>query len=123
MVDPSTVVTVASNIWNFLNTTEVQDLVKKIKDKIKEMKVLSYEQLMKFVVDGKPDDVRVVAAALLREKISNGKTRVSIIYLDKNNKPIFGDGNGLDYGFSLSVEQMDAEVADLFGNLDLILLT
>ena len=123
MADPVTVIATISKIWDFLNKTEVREFFEKIKNKIKELKVLSYDTLMKYVIDGRPDDARVVAAALLREKMQNGKTRISIVYLDKNNKPIFGDGNGLDYGFSLAAEQMDAEIMDMFGDLDLVLLT
>lgn len=122
MVDPVLVMQAAKKVWDFCNKTEVKDFIKQIKDKVNEMKTLSYDILMDMVVKERPDDERVVAAALLREKKGN-VTKISIIYLNGKNEPVFGDGNGKDYGFSLQSTQVNPDVDDLFGDKDLVLLT
>lgn len=122
MVDPVVIMDAASKVWTFLNSTEVQTVIKQIKEKVQKLKILTYDTLMSYVVKEKPDDERVVAAALLRET-KGDKVCISVIYLNRKNVPVFGDGNGKDYGFTLQPENIDDEIKDLFGEKNLVLLT
>ncbi len=122
MANPILLIEAAKKVWDFCNKTEVQAFIKQIKDKVTEMKTLSYDVLMEMVVKEKPDDERVVAAAILREK-KGEVTKISVVYLNSKNQPIFGDGNGKDYGFSLQSALVNPDIDDLFGDKDLVLLT
>lgn len=121
-MNPDLIMQTAKKIWDFCNKTEVQVFIRQIKEKVKEINTLSYDVLMDMVVKDKPDDERVVAAALLREK-KGDITKISIIYLNRKNEPIFGDGNGKEYGFSMQSALINPDVDDLFGDKDLVLLT
>lgn len=122
MVDPVVIMDAASKVWTFLNSTEVQTVIKQIKEKVQKLKILTYDTLMSYVVKEKPDDERVVAAALLKET-KGSQVCISVIYLNSKNVPVFGDGRGKDYGFTLQPENIDDEIKDLFGDKNLVLLT
>ncbi len=95
--------------------------VKALKD-IKSLNELSYDFIMKSVADNRPDDVRVVKVALLRENLEGDAKRISVIYMDKNNQPVFGDGSGKEYGFAYSSAHVAQELLDLFDKDDLVIL-
>lgn len=95
--------------------------VNTLKD-IKSINELSYDFIMKSVTDNRPDDIRVVKVALLREKLENEKTKISVVYMDTNNKPIFGDGAGKEYGFAYTSTKIAQDLLDIFDKDDLVVL-
>lgn len=83
---------------------------------------LSYDFIMKSVAEGKPDDERVECVALMREETNDGKQKISIVYMDKQKKPIYGDGAGATYGCSYIASSLSKELQDLFEKQDLVIL-
>lgn len=89
---------------------------------ISKVQTLDYDFLMKSITDGRPqDDERVVSVAILKE---NGEDsfRISVVYMDKERKPVFGDGSGKDYGFAYEVKELDSELLNLFEKDNLVFL-
>lgn len=83
---------------------------------------LSYDFVMKATADNRPDDIRVVKAALLCETQENGEKKISIIYMDKKNQPVFGDGSGKEYGSSYSSKKVSQDLLDLFEKDNMVIL-
>ena len=83
---------------------------------------LSYRELIEDITKSKPDDLRVVQCAVLKQEKA-GNVEISVIFLDKDNQPVMQSEDGkVSYGFSYTLKDMDQELAALFSRHDLVIL-
>jgi hypothetical protein len=69
-----------------------------------------------------PNDPSIVVAAAIRERTWCGGTRVHCIFLDANNQ-VCVDADGRPYGRTIHATRLANEVASVFGNRDILILT
>ena len=83
--------------------------------------VLTYRRLIDDMVTFKPEDEKIKAAAAVKEVKTDGTIKISIVYLDAENNPVWDDGKKNDYSFAISAKKLDDELTQIFGDKNMIL--
>ncbi len=83
--------------------------------------VLTYRKLLDDIVTFKPEDADVKACAVVKELKSTGEVKINVVYLDKDNNPIWQDGKKQECSFALVAKKMDPELTDAFGDKNIII--
>ncbi|MDR1740933.1 MAG: hypothetical protein LBR38_03685 [Synergistaceae bacterium] len=85
-------------------------------------RVESFKEAVKWLVEHRPDDPRVVKAAVLRSKKAGGRRfELVLAYMDANNELVC-DAKGAPYGVKREVDGFDDELERAFGEHDLIIV-
>lgn len=83
--------------------------------------VLTYKKLLDDIVTFKPEDAEVKACAVVKELKTTGEVKINVVYLDKDNNPIWQDGKKQECCFALVAKKMDPELTDAFGDKNIII--
>jgi len=84
------------------------------------MQTLHYKDVIEYFVKDKPNDPMVVKGAMMIFKEDETLFFIQM-FLNKENKPVGGNAESL-YGRRLIYETMDAELKDVFGESDLVIV-
>ena len=87
---------------------------------IKQAEVLTYEDSVRYFVNSRPDDERIVKGALL-QRPKDTATLVIWLFLDENNLPL-SDEKGNPYGRKLLAARLDEELREWFGDKDVLIV-
>lgn len=82
----------------------------------------TYKELINYVVANKPNLSNVSKAAVIKRVDSNNLIKLTFIYLDSANKPIWKDDYGIELSFVVIARSIDEEIKSLFGRKDIILI-
>lgn len=83
-------------------------------------KPYTFEDMVRYFVNNKPDNMGKIRGALLREKAFMGY-KLTCVFIDADNSIVVRK-NGKPYGESLNVRSFDSELEDHFGDSDMIIL-
>jgi hypothetical protein len=86
------------------------------KPRVARTDMLSFREVVQYFKENRPDDSRIVAGALLRQR-GNRRTRYVHVFLDDADRPV-ADGKGVPYGRVVRAAQEDDELAAAFGRSD-----
>lgn len=81
---------------------------------------LTYEDVIEELVKNKPSDTNIAKGAALKRTL-NDKLEITILYLDKNNEPVWGDNPKKPYGCIKRTRKLNPELAEFFSDKDLII--
>lgn len=81
---------------------------------------IKYADLVGEVLQNKPDDLKVKKCGVMRAKLPNGDIELTIVYLDDNAEPVWGDAKK-SYGFKKRTKKLDSELLDYFGDKDILI--
>ena len=82
----------------------------------------TYKELINYVVANKPNLSNVSKADVIKRVDSNNLIKLTFIYLDSANKPIWKDDYGIELSFVVIARSIDEEIKSLFGRKDIILI-
>lgn len=82
--------------------------------------LLRYEDMITGILQNRPKDPSVVGCCVLQEK-ADTNTRVTFIYIDKNDEPVCGNGPK-PYGFYLLTKSFDDELIRQFDGKDMLVV-
>ena len=91
----------------------------------KPIEFLSYRELLDLVIKNKPDIEDFKRAAIVKRTIGdfdNKKIKLTVAYLDKNDRPIWKDSNGNEMCVVIIARKIDDEIKEVFGNRDTIII-
>lgn len=83
--------------------------------------LLTYAQVVQELVRNKPNEPTVCKGAALKKEISPGCIEITILYLDANNEPVWGDDPKHPYGCVKKTKQIDSELSAMFDGKDMII--
>ena len=86
---------------------------------------LSYRELLDYVIKNKPNLEEFRRAAIVKRIIGNyedKKIKLTIAYLDNNDRPIWKDSNGNELCVVIIANKIDDEIKEVFGNKDTIFM-
>lgn len=81
---------------------------------------LTYDHTIKGALQNKPADPTVIGCCVLQEP-ADEYTRVTFIYIDQNDEPVFGNGSK-PYGFYLLTKSFDDELNEAFAGQDMLVI-
>jgi hypothetical protein len=84
-----------------------------------EVAVLTFRDVVTWVTKNRPNDKRVVKAAILRET-SRRSLKVTTVFLDKDGQLVSG-ASGIPLGRAQRVGRLDQELEEFFGKRDMVL--
>ena len=116
MIDPSAEVLKKISIVLFPYIEKLSNLLYK-----RTIPVLTYRKLLDDIVVFKPEDAEVKSCAVVKEMKPNGEFKINVVYLDKDNNPIWKDGKNQECSFALAARKIDQELTDTFGNQNIII--
>ena len=93
-------------------------------DKIQKLRrnTITYRDLIHEMTVSKPNDPDVNQCAVLKENLPDGVIRLTIIYLDSENNPVFTSKDGKQsYGCEITVKQIDQELTAAFNGKSLLI--
>jgi hypothetical protein len=112
-------------LWKVLTHEDVQRLAIIIHDiwsrrslQAATLPTLDYDESVKYFVENRPADDRIVKGALLLQPQS-GKSLLTWVFLDVNNEPV-KQANGNPYGRQTLVEKLDEELLEYFDGKSLM---
>lgn len=82
--------------------------------------ILTYSNVVAGLVNLRPKDTAIVKGAALKKQIRPDRIEVTLLYLDVNNEPVWGEDPKHPYGCVCITKQLDQELIELFGDKDLI---
>ncbi len=87
-----------------------------------EMFTVMYKDIVEYFVDDRPEDDRIVAGALFRQRRSNGDAGILLVqsFLDSNKNPVYGPAKK-PYGRLIQARNIDNELRQMFHDRDLII--
>ena len=102
----------------------VINLIAKIGDKIKKLRrnSITYRELLNEIITSKPGDSSICQCAVMKDTLSTGEIRLTIVYMDSENTPVFTSKNGVEkYGCEITVKTIDQELIDAFNGKSLLI--
>ncbi len=91
----------------------------------KQIEFLSYRELIDLVIKNKPSTENFKRAAIVKRIIGSfdeKKIKLTIAYLDSNDRPIWKDSNGDELSVVIIAKKIDDEIKEVFGNKDTIII-
>jgi hypothetical protein len=82
---------------------------------------LTYEDVIGWLVDNRPDDDAACQAGVLRAPSDDGRIEVTLVYLNRAGEVVI-DKRGKPCGRKLIVDELDNELAGAFGKDSLIIV-
>ena len=97
--------------------TTVCDMLKKLRKNS-----ISYRELLHEMMTSKPNDPQITQCAVIKDMLPEGDIRLTIIYMNSENTPVFASKNGVEkYGCEITVKTMDQELIDAFNGKSLLI--
>ena len=83
--------------------------------------LVTYSGLVAELISNKPDDSEIVKGAVIRKIIAPNRIELTVLYLDVNNEPVWGNDPKKPYGFIKRTKECDIELNSMFQDKDLII--
>jgi hypothetical protein len=77
------------------------------------VEILTFQEVVRYFTEDKPDDPRITGGALLRNEEGGGSSRYHQFFIDEKDLPVANDG--AIYGRVLRAAEVDDELASAFG--------
>ena len=84
--------------------------------------IVSYKDLIAEIVTSKPDDPRIKACGVVKRDISEKCIELTVIYLDDQNEPVWGDDPENSYGYRKRTNKLEPELEEKFQSVDMLLI-
>jgi len=109
-----------------------QKTIKRLNDWLKDtfnlvdtFPILTYEEVMTYFINERPNDERIKKGAIWRQFLGNSvegkKYHIAQVFLDEGNEIVFDKDNKL-YGRQLVTNKLDDELLNIFAEKDLVLV-
>ena len=87
----------------------------------REVPELKYRKLLDDIVTFQPQETDFKSCAVVKELKPNGEIKINVVYLDKDNNPIWKDKQDNECCYALVAKKIDQELTNAFGDKDLII--
>jgi hypothetical protein len=83
---------------------------------------VSYKDLIAEIVTSRPDDPRIEACGVVKRDISDKCIELTVVYLDEQNEPLWGDDPEKPYGYRKRTKKLEPELGEKFQSVDMLLI-
>lgn len=82
---------------------------------------LTYSDVIHELMNNKPNDPAIAKGAALKKELAPRKIDITILYLNKDNNPVWGPDLRKPYGCRKRTKSLDKELLGLFEDKDLVI--